>query len=206
MREPLLITMNGPDSVQVENLSNFEAGVLFLSLVNATYPGIKLSEMMQLSTMEPVVMGRTFLERQLGNLSKAGTKLGNALVSTTGNIKDGIGDVLKDSVNLIGTVGGSAVRLAADPAVSDLAIRAGSAYATGGGSEGVKGVIEQMTGGKNPNGKPNSLADGIMDWISGLGQTTKSTVKDSKSSTPTWLVPVGIGGAVILAIALMRKK
>jgi len=191
---PKLITMAGPDSISLSDVNDFEAGLIFLSNVARLYPGIKFRDLQGLATGQDIsTMG--------WSLTGGLTALGNGFVSTVGNIKDGVGDVLKDTASFIGDSTGSAVRLVSDEKVADTIARAGTAYATGGGSEGARGFFEQLgLGGKD--GKAGAL-DGFMNFISGLGVTGKA--KEKATEGPNYL-PWLLGGVGVLAVVLIAKK
>ena len=188
---PLLVTMRGPGGIDFTKLSNFEAGIAMLALINKEYPGITLSQLSALTSLYQAP------EKMAGWLTDIG--------HFVGNVKDGIGDVLKDTVNTVGGVLGSTVRLAADPKVTNLAANAAAAYATGGGSLAVQGAISNMTGGGTGTG---SIADQIMNFIAGLGSNAKTQVQTAGyngSSAPTWLWPVVIGGIGVVGVVTVMR-
>ncbi len=127
---PSLITMAGPSSgpINVRNVSNLEAGLAFLGLVNKLYPGITWGELHAMG-MGRETMGRSFWD-----------KVGGAL----GDVKDTVSDVVSKTVKVAGDSAGAAVRLVTDEKVIDGASRIGAAYASGGQSEAAKSVGEKL--------------------------------------------------------------
>ncbi len=127
---PTLITMSGPvGKIDIRKLSNMEAGLAFLGLVNRVYPGITWGELHQMGSGHPDFMGRSFWDKVGGALS---------------DVKGTITDVVSKTVSTAGDVAGSAVRLVTSEKVIDGASRIGAAYATGGQSEAAKGIGQQL--------------------------------------------------------------
>lgn len=151
MNEPTkLVNLSGAPkknlSPEIANINLLElddagAGLVFLRMVEDTFPGITMK---QLATINE--------NHEMGFIGKLWRKTKNAV----GDIYDGgktfIGDVVKGS----GDVGGSIVRLAADEDVSNAIARGGMAYASGGSSEGIMGILSafgksaKQTAAKNP--------------------------------------------------------
>jgi len=181
MKNPLLITMSGPGDVDLSQLSNFEAGILTLALIDRVYPGIRWRDL-------PAVAGGfrpEVLNGWLTNLTRA-----------VGNVKDGVGDVLKDTANYVGGAFGDTVRLATDDKVIDGAARLGTAYATGGGSEGVRQLFAGDVGG---------AANSFLDFVSGLGEKAKGMTTAGAGGMDMSVLPWAIGGAVVLALIFGRR-
>lgn len=103
--------------------SDFDAGLLFFAAAARMMPGLTWQD----------IANPQFMAGWFTDLKKA-----------VGSVKDGIGDVLKDTVNFVGKKGGEAVRLATDPQVADTVARAGAAYATGGASEGAGSAMDAL--------------------------------------------------------------
>ena len=123
-----LITMAGPGSIDVRKLSNMEAGLAFLGLVNQLYPGLTWGELHAMGLGQEV-MGRSFWDKVGGALS---------------DVKSTVSDVVSKTVSTAGDVAGSAIRLVTDEKVIDGASRIGAAYATGGQSEAAGGVLGKI--------------------------------------------------------------
>lgn len=175
---PLLVTMRGPGEIRIDELSNFEAGIAFLTLVNDLNPGVTFGE-----------LGRALDDPE----TMAG--LWSKLKKAASSVKNGVGDVLKSTADYVGGVAGSAVRLVTDEKVIDGASRLGTAYATGGGSEAVKGVL----GG-------GSAADQVIDFISNLGNTFKTQTAPMTQSGMfnAGSLPWIIGGGALLVLLFGR--
>lgn len=190
MNDPLLVTMRGPNDLDVKSLSNFEAGIAFLTLVNQLSPGITFGQL-------AAAIDGDDSERMAG---------WSEIKGAATSVKNGIGNVLKDTVNYIGGKAGDAVRLITDEEVIDGASRIGSAYATNGGSEGVRGLLESLGGGKGEG----SNTEKILEMFSALGAAFKGNAPDDGIQTAGFAIPktalpwmVAGGGALIL-IGLSR--
>lgn len=156
--------------------SDFEAGLLFFSAAARMMPGLTWQD----------VANPQFMAGWFTDIKKA-----------VGGVKDGIGDVLKDTTNFIAKKGGEAVRLAADPDVSSTVARGVAAYYTGGASEAAA-----QGGG------------GIMDFFKNMGIMTPTGAEAVEKAGASykagfgidfrnpWVIGAGIGGAVLL-VALM---
>jgi len=180
MKSPLLITMAGPrQKVDFARVSNFEAGLAFLGVLGRMRPGLTFGSLA--AEMDGISSGR--MSGWLTDMTRA-----------VGNLKDGIGDVLKDTTSLVGGSAGSAVRLITDENVIDGASRLGTAYATNGGSEGVKSLL----------GGGGGSVQSVIDFISSLGSSAKNQALQSESvggQLPSWAIPVGLGGVAFLLLA-----
>jgi hypothetical protein len=154
--------------------NDFDAGLLFFAAVSRMYPGITWDDILQ-------------PQRMAGWL----TDLGHAV----GNVKDGIGDVLKDTVSTVGDIGGSTVRLAADPAVASAITRAGSAYATGGASEGANSIMAALGNIFSPQGQ---------QVVSQAGAAYKQNVGGFSFSNP-WVLGGTAAAAALLLILVVKK-
>ncbi len=188
MNNPILVTMRGPArALDVRTLSNFEAGIAALSLIGRMVPGLTFGQM------------AAMVDRPQG---MAGWW--SDLKSAAGDVKDGLGDVLKDTAGFIGETVGSSVRLVTDEKVVDGASRIGAAYATSGGSEGVRAML----GGSSTG---NETVDGLLNFISSLGENFKAKADVQAASANTSLagVPVwvwGIGGVAVLWSLLGSRR
>jgi len=119
---PLVVTMHGPGGqIDIRNVSNFEAGIAALTWANMLSPGITFGKLAQVAD--------SLNAERMSGLTSFFKGVGNAIVSGAGNIKDGIGDILKDTSNAIGGNAGDAIRLFTDEKVIDGASRIGAAYA-----------------------------------------------------------------------------
>lgn len=185
---PLLITMAGPNDIDMSNLSNFEAGIATLALINRVYPGVKWGDL-------PVLASLRDGEPMRGWLTDIG--------KTIGNVKDGIGDVLKDTFTTVGGGAGDAVRLVTSAPVMDAATRAGAAYATGGGSEAARGVLGQLFG--SSGDAMDSQVSQLMDFISGLGSNAKAGPGGAAGAGVNFL-PWALGAVAVLGIVMIAKK
>lgn len=161
---PLLVTMHGGNSLDVGSLSNFEAGLAFLTLVDKLVPGITWNQ------LDSLAAGYGAGGRMAGWWTD--------LKHSVGDVKDGIGDVLKSTVDVVGGIGGDTIRLGTDPKVLSGVSQIGMAYATGGGSAGVTGLLQSL-------GMSSGSANQVTDFISSLGNNFK---------TQSQLQAAGMGG------------
>lgn len=175
-----LISMAGPTDFDVSKMSNFEAGIAALTVASSVYPGLTWGRLADLVT------GR---EKMGGWWTD--------LKHVAGDIKDGVGDVLKDTGDWVGDKGGEIIRLGTDEKVIDGASRLGTAYATGGGSEGARSVLQSL-------GLSGESSDNIMDFLGSLGSVFKGKVGDDvnqagmfNSKNLPWIIA---GGAVLVLV------
>jgi len=128
-----ITTLQGPGSslgiYDPSGLSPFEAGLLFLGLANQFYPGLTWGEMISHGQNRPVKLSGWLTD----------------FTNFVGNVKDGIGDVISDTVGLVGSSGGDLVRLATDEQVLATVTRAAAAYASGGTSEALQAAMSALT-------------------------------------------------------------
>ncbi len=153
--------------------SDFDAGLLFLGAIARMMPGLTWQDLQR-----PQFLAGGFF---------------SDIASGFGNLKDGIGDVLKDTFTTIGGGAGDAVRLATDPQVAGTVSRAATAYATGGGSEGVSGIMEALKNIFTPEGQ---------QAVANVGANYKA---GSFSFSNPWV----IGGAALfggLLLVMVAKK
>lgn len=152
--------------------SDFDAGLLFFAAAARMLPGLEWRD----------VSNPQFMAGWFTDLKKA-----------VGSVKDGVGDVLKDTVNFVASKGGETVRLAADPKVADTVARAGAAYATGGASEGARGAFDSLMNIFTPTGKQAVETAGAA-YKQSFGIDFRNPV----------VLGVGIGGAALLVVLLAR--
>lgn len=179
---PLLVTMRGPGEIDIPSLSNFEAGIAFLTLINRMSPGITFGQLAALIDT-PERMGGWWTD----------------LKRSVGDVKDGIGDVLKDTASAIGGGAGDAVRLVTDEKVLDAASRAATAYATGGGSEGVRNALGGTSGG-------GGMVDQFIGFISSLGSSFKGVASNQASvgGVSSNVLPWALAGGAVLVVLFAR--
>lgn len=164
-----LIAMSGPENMSLADLSNFEAGLAMLGVINQVYPGIRFSQLPELAEGAGVEkMGWSWNPMDAVR----------AVQKTAGNLKDGIGDVLKDTFTTVGGGYGDAVRLATDENVLDGASKMYAAYMTGGGSE-------------------------LMDFVTNLGATAKEKTAAASAALPGGVLPWALGGGGLLIVMMM---
>ncbi len=189
MKNPLLVSMSGPMDFDYNKMSDFEAGLGALALIGQLYPGITFGQLPDLALKRPVAMGGWL------------TDLTKGVTSAVGNVKDGIGDVLKDTFTTVGGAGGDVVRLATDKNVLQGASAIGGAYLTGGASAALDGILG--------NGGAGS-GDALTTFLSALGLNFKSLANQTAPTNApaiggTNVLPwVAAGGAVLLVVLLTR--
>lgn len=150
--------------------SDFDAGLLFFGAVARMMPGLKWDDLLQ-----PHFMAGWWTD----------------LKHSVGDVKDGIGDVLKDSVSTIGSVGGDTVRLAASPDVAGAIQRAATAYATGGASEGANSLMDSIKSIFTPQGQQ-------------VVQAAGASYKQSYGLNP-WIIGGAVGVGALLLIIVAKK-
>ncbi len=155
-------------NINPRELSNTQAGLVFFKIVAEAYPGITWG---QWAEMAKNYKGNKRLSGAWENF-KGGV----------GDIYDGVAGVSKDVISGVGDIGGSTIRLLTDEEVAGTVMRAGSAYATGGGSEGLLAMFGQ----------------GGIDLFGKAGETYKST------GLPVWTMYAGLGlvgfGLIYMAV------
>lgn len=176
---PLLVTMRGPGEIDIASLSNFEAGIAALSLVGRALPGLTFGDLARMND-----------GRMSGSLWDGLKSVGSAIGDTVSNIVDKAGSVM-----------GSAVRLVTDEKVIDGASRLGQAYATSGGSEGVR----SMFGGGAEGNQVVDFVSQIGEFFKGVtGSSGQTQVASAGAANVTpWLL--GGGLALVLVLLVARK-
>lgn len=188
---PLLVTMHGENSLDVRGLSNFEAGIAFLTLVDKMVPGITWGQ------LDDLARGYGAGDRLAGWWTD--------LKHAAGDVKDGIGDVLKDTVSTVGSIGGDTVRLATSPTVIAGASQLGAAYATGGGSSAVTGLLQSL-------GMSQGSANQVTDFISSLGDNFKTQSQMQAASmgggggAMGGALPWVLAGGVVLVLLVATRR
>jgi hypothetical protein len=147
--------------------SDFDAGLMAMAAIARMMPGITWGDLMRMG-QNPQAMAGWWT-----NLKKA-----------VGDVKDGIGDVLSDTIGLIGRKGGQVVRLASDEKVASTISRAGAAYSSGGLSE----ALASLTGGQ-------------ADVVEGAGASYKRAFGGINWSNP-WVIggSVAVGSITVLSL------
>jgi len=152
--------------------SDFDAGLLFFGALARMMPGV------------------TWDDLQMRRMAGWWTDLKHAV----GDVKDGVGDVLKDTFTTAAGATGDVVRLATDKKVADTVSRAATAYATNGASEGM-----------------GSALDALRTIFTGDGQATVQTAgaayKQSYGFTWSnpWVIGGGLGFGALLIVLLARR-
>jgi len=174
--------MSGPTDFDVSSLSNFEAGIAALTLASQVYPGLTWGDLSNMLAGERMAGWWTDLK------------------GVAGDIKDGVGDVLKSTGDFIGDKGGDIIRLGTDEKVIDGASRLGTAYVTGGGSEGARGVLESI-------GLSGTSSDNIMDFLSSLGGIfkEKTGTQSSVFGVDPKVLPWAIAGMAVLVLIFGKR-
>lgn len=198
-----IVTLAGPrPALDIRELSNYEAGLAFLGTVNQLYPGIKIKHLHQLAYgNRPETMGRKWWEKVGGALNPVNHF--DTIKTTVGEVKDGIGDVLKDSFDATADAGGSLVRLLSDEKVID---GINSSYESFTSSGGVSGAVVgdwggDWTGGEGgEEGGIQQAGKKFFDFIVQAGASAKKKANAASvgGEFPSWALPVGIGAVVLL--------
>lgn len=203
-----LITMAGPAlSVPISDMSNYEAGLAMLGVINQVYPGIKFGQLYQLAYgNRPETMGRKWWERAGSALNPVNAF--NSAAGVVGDVKDGIGDVLKDSFDATAGAGGDLIRLFTDEKVI---AGANSSYESFTGSGGVGGAVFGtgiFGGGGGTDGGGGEK--GLFEWIVNLGSAVKGKAGQVQAASaggeiPGGILPWAVGGVTILWLLTRRR-
>jgi len=111
--------------INIKELDDVGAGLVFLRIVAQMYPGITWGQLMAMKN----------------NKNTMGRSLWDKFKNFTGDLYDGGAQLIGDVVGGTGDILGSAVRLVTDEEVANGLSRAGAAYATGGSSEGLMAIL-----------------------------------------------------------------
>jgi len=168
--------MSGPGDVAIDKMSNFEAGLAFLGVLNQLYPGIRFNQLRELAAGREV--------ETMGGFSLNPMDAFRSIKKVVGDIKDGAGDILKDTFDAVADKGGDAVRLATDEKVVNGATQLYSNY---------------LTGGLNP--------DELMNFVTNLGAQTKAKAAAASGALPGGILPwaLGAGGLVLVLVMTGRR-
>jgi len=122
---PALLKINPKD------LDDSQAGLLFMRILSEAHPGITWGEYYKIIGNSTAPANLAGLKSFLGSIYDGGKGF-------IGDVTEGVGDIL-----------GSGVRLATDEQVINGVSRIGTAYATGGSSEGLMSIFSSLgAGGK----------------------------------------------------------
>jgi len=215
MNNPVLVTMAGPKAVDIRSLSNFEAGVAMLGLIHRVFPGITFGQLPALASQGSAYRSGamagwwTDLKKGAGNAISP-TKTYNGIADKLGDVKDGIGDILKDSTDATGGAFGDFIRLISDKEVID---GANSSYESFTGSGGIWGAVggsgfSDFMGGESggEGGGEESGMNSFMSWISHLGSSAKDQAnKAGVGGIPGGVLPWAIAGGAVLFFVFGKK-
>lgn len=145
-----------PLTLDPRGKTDFDAGLIFLSTAARVFPGLTWRDLVTWNSRA----GRPFMAGWWTDLKKS-----------VGDIKDGIGDVVSDTVDLFGRKGGDVVRLATDDKVAETVLRAGAAYASGGASEAARALTPEQRAAAEAAGASYKMnLAGMNPWmLGGLG-------------------------------------
>lgn len=201
-----LVTLGAPDSggilsVPTEKMNDVEAGIQFLAAFGTLYPGRSLLDVASRN------QGFVPLNGWLTNISKAVKKTVSStydgIKTVVGDVAEGTGNALKSTVKVTGGAAGSAVRLASDPEVLDAAGRIGTAYVSGGGSEGIRALAG---GGEDGNALLGFLANLGQSWKGAeAAQGTQVAAFGGVSEKTLLWGGAALGGVVLLSLLLGRR-
>jgi len=137
---------------QILELDDPEAGIMFLKAITEAYPGITWGELLNF--------------RRSGLAEQPPPQLAG-IGDFFGRQWDNFTDAVSDTGDKLGEWGGDIIRLVTDKEVVDGVSRYGTAYATGGGSEGIRAFMENLGG-----GDPSQ----IMDFLGNIGRQGKTAI------------------------------
>jgi len=179
MRNSMLVSMAGPDSPSLQDLSDVEAGIAALVMLNNFYPGITFAELDRMMFPGVDTMGKkcTGVFGCIGSFFSDSTGL--------------LGRTFSDAGSKMGEWGGDLVRLFTDKKVIDGASRIGAAYASGGASEAAQ-----------------TFGQKAMNFLSNLGSSFKGEDGKTQAGMmglPGGLLPWAIAGGVVLVLLFGRR-
>lgn len=157
-------------------LSNVDAGIQALYAIAYTYPGITFGEI----------------------LKKSENKLGNIF----GDFGNWVSKSIGDAGDKIGEWSGGAVRLLTDREVRSGLQDYAAAYATGGQSSAIQGLL----GGEGDNSTVNQ----VMKFLGSLGSNSKAQVQQAGfggmdfGNIDPKLLAIGAGGLILLVLLLKK--
>lgn len=160
-------------NMDLSKLSNIDAGIAALYAINKAYPGITWGQMLGLTPYK-----------------KMGGKFGNFFRDTFSFTSRNIGDF----VNWSGEKAGEAVRLLTDKEVVSGLSQYGAAYATGGASAGLTGMLDSL-------GMGQGGQDILKKLLGTLGMNAKQQTNTIAGINPIYL----IGGAGLLLLIVILK-
>lgn len=233
MNDPMLVTMRGPEDIDLRDLSNFEVGYLVLSALEKEMPGMTWMDLADLAGRSPERMGTSWF-RKIGHAVADASRSGTSAVmdvarggtSAVMDVGRGVGGAVAgatrtgnsfigDAFDAVGDKLGDAVRLMATGKVMDSATEAYRAFSDGGGVAGFWGtgsLKDMFNSGEGGDGESQNAAGGIWDFIVNLGAKAKGAVGGTNSagvggsawSGPTpWIIA---GGGVVLLWLLRRGR
>lgn len=193
-----LISMAGPSGLDVDGISNFEAGVIVLAELDKAVPDITWRELFLLGDAvgDPEKMGRSLL----GRIGAAINPM--PVIRSVGHI---VGEVTRETGHVAGQVGratgdvvGGSVRLLTDESVVDGLARAWNAFKGGGGVLGAGGE-----GGAGGSGNP---LDALIGFISSIGQKAKNENQASLFGLTPAAWGIGIGASLLLLLIFKPSR
>lgn len=199
---PLLVTMRGPSSgaIRMQDLSNFEAGYLTLSLVARQNPGLKWGDLIGYANQRGLTtMGKAWYE-----------KLASGVGDFVSDSSDWVGDSVKDVFGATGGFIGDAVRMLTDKEVIDGMNSSYESFTSSGGVAGAVGGsdtfgIEKLFSGGD--GKDGATKNQIMEWITSLGDSVKKKSGDANLAAfemPGGVLPWALAGGAVVVLMLFR--
>jgi len=169
------------EKVDPRQLSDIDAGIWFLSLVAKENPGITFGELFEQA-----------------KLSGWWTDLKKSTKAVTRSV----GNTFSDVSGWVGRNTGDAIRLLTDEQVVNGVMQYGAAYASGGASMGLQGMLQGQGGG-------GGLMDTLGGLLGGFGQSAKvnyAAAGGSAAGMPKeYLLYGGIGLAALLILMMAMK-
>lgn len=179
-----ITTLSGPgESLNLSQLSDFEAGLVVLSEIDRAAPGITWAQ--YIGAGAPMAMQNRQMAGWWTDLKKG-----------VSSVTSGVANAASSTIRFVANMGGDLVRLATDAEVFNTVARAAAAYATGGGSEALQAVLGNLSSMTPAQQDSAAQALGIsreeLLAIASTGAAAKGTI-------PTW-GKIAIGGGVFLVV------
>lgn len=191
MKNPLLVTMRGPDNGELDltKLSDFEAGYIVLKKLAQAYPGMTWGQLVALSERAPVTMSGWW------------TDFTEAVSAPVRNVGGLIGDAFREGGSYIG----KGVRLFTDKKVVDGADRAYRGFTESGGVTGFWTGSDPFGFGGGEGGEAGGFQEWVKSFITNLGSGAKAN-QAGAFGLPAGVLPWAIAGGLALVFVFGKVE
>lgn len=219
MNDPLIVTMAGPNDLDLRRLSNMEAGLVILSQVTRAHPGITWGQLANLAG-RPELMGGwlTDLSHKVASVSRGATSsvadVGRGAGGVVMDVTRSGNSLIGDAFDATGDKIADAVRVFTSKKVIDGLNSSYSSFSQSGGITGAigGGLFNSGAGGGDAagaDGQQSGSMGGIWDFIVNLGAGAKAKLSAASASDaggiPGGPLPWVLAGGVVLVLMLRRR-